>query len=72
MSTCLRHPGTIFIPRVYSRHDDLPVDPPRALAALHRLLGISALGAKRSIGNTAWWTQSLLRLGIVVLMRPIA
>ena len=29
--------------------------------------GISALGAKRSIGTTAWWTQSLLRLGIVVL-----
>jgi len=34
--------------------------------------GISALGAKQSIGNTAWWTQSLLRLCIVVLMRPIA
>ena len=29
--------------------------------------GISALGAKRSIGTTAWWKQSLLRLGIVVL-----
>jgi protein-S-isoprenylcysteine O-methyltransferase Ste14 len=29
--------------------------------------GITALGAKRSIGTTAWWTQSLLRLGIAVL-----
>ena len=28
--------------------------------------GISALGAKRSVGTTAWWKQSLLRLGIVV------
>ena len=30
--------------------------------------GISALGAKRSIGTTAWWKQSLLRLGLVVLI----
>ena len=29
--------------------------------------GISALGAKRSIASRAWWTQSLLRLGIIVL-----
>jgi protein-S-isoprenylcysteine O-methyltransferase Ste14 len=29
--------------------------------------GVSALGAKRSIRTTAWWTQSLLRVGIVVL-----
>jgi protein-S-isoprenylcysteine O-methyltransferase Ste14 len=28
---------------------------------------ISAIGAKRSLGTTAWWKQSLLRLGIVVL-----
>ena len=29
--------------------------------------GISALDAKRSIPSRAWWTQSLLRLGIVLL-----
>jgi protein-S-isoprenylcysteine O-methyltransferase Ste14 len=29
--------------------------------------GISALGAKRSIATPNWWTQGLLRLGIVVL-----
>lgn len=30
--------------------------------------GISALGAKRSIGITPWWRQSLLRGGLVVLI----
>src|SRR5258708_6904440 len=30
--------------------------------------GISALSAKRSLGTTAWWRQSLLRVGIVVLI----
>ena len=29
--------------------------------------GFSALSAKRSVATTSWWTQSLLRLGIVVL-----
>ena len=29
---------------------------------------ISALGAKRSIGATAWWRQSVLRLCIVVII----
>lgn len=29
--------------------------------------GISALSAKRSLGVTAWWRQSLLRGGVVVL-----
>ena len=29
--------------------------------------GISALGAKRSLGVTPWWRQSLLRGGVVVL-----
>jgi protein-S-isoprenylcysteine O-methyltransferase Ste14 len=30
--------------------------------------GISALGAKRNLGITPWWRQSLLRGGIVVLI----
>ncbi|MBV9458884.1 MAG: hypothetical protein JO141_15385, partial [Bradyrhizobium sp.] len=30
--------------------------------------GISALSAKRSLGITPWWRQSLLRGGIVVLI----
>jgi protein-S-isoprenylcysteine O-methyltransferase Ste14 len=30
--------------------------------------GISALGAKRNLGVTPWWRQSLLRGGIVVLL----
>jgi protein-S-isoprenylcysteine O-methyltransferase Ste14 len=30
--------------------------------------GISALSAKRSLGITPWWRQSLLRLGIVALI----
>jgi len=29
--------------------------------------GISALGAKRSFGTTAWWRQSLLRGGVAVV-----
>jgi protein-S-isoprenylcysteine O-methyltransferase Ste14 len=30
--------------------------------------GISALSAKRSLGTTDWWKQSLLRVGIIVLI----
>jgi len=30
--------------------------------------GISALSAKRSLGITPWWRQSLLRGGVVVLI----
>ena len=30
--------------------------------------GISALGAKRNLGVTPWWRQSLLRGGLVVLI----
>jgi protein-S-isoprenylcysteine O-methyltransferase Ste14 len=29
---------------------------------------VSALGAKRTLGTSGWWTQSLLRGGIVVLV----
>jgi hypothetical protein len=60
------HPSRLFSPSIFQWF----------ILALWLLFivywGISALGAKRSIGNTAWWTQSLLRLGIVVLMRPNA
>jgi protein-S-isoprenylcysteine O-methyltransferase Ste14 len=43
------------------------VDHPGALASLSRHWAISAIGAKRSLGTSAWWKQSLLRGGIAVL-----
>jgi len=33
--------------------------------------GVSALGAKRSLGTSAWWKQSLVRGGIVVLVLAV-
>lgn len=59
--------GTIFIPRAYPAMTVFQWIIPALWLLFVVYWGISALGAKRSIGTTAWWMHSLLRLSIVVL-----